>query len=363
MSHQDIGADRFRKNFVLAMTIAYAIAFLAMLAGFFEALIMAAVLSGIVYPFFLRVRSAFGGRATLASLLTVSIVLLAIVVPAVLLLGVIADQAISVAEGAKPWIESKFGEAAQDQGVPAGWEWLQTAMGPYSEEISAKLAELAGSIGAYLAEGLKRLTEGAFSFFLSLFIMLYSMFFFLVSGPALVTTILGYIPLEESDKRRLLNVSRSVSRATIKGTMIIGVIQGALGGLGFAVAGIESAVFWGAVMAVLSVIPGIGATLVWLPATIYLFATGHTAAAVGLFAWCAGVVGTIDNVLRPMLVGRDTEMPDLLILLATLGGIGMFGASGLVIGPMLAALFLAVLTIYSQVFADALHHGGPAKNE
>ena len=89
----------------------------------------------------------------------------------------------------------------------------------------------------------------------------------------------------------------------------------------------------------------------------------RTAAAVGLFAWCAGVVGPIDNVLRPMLVGRDTEMPDLLILLATLGGIGMFGASGLVIGPMLAALFLAVLTIYRQVFADALHHGGPAENE
>ena len=348
---------------MLALTIANAIAFLAMLAGFFEALIMAAVFSGILYPFFLRLKTAFGGRTTPASLMTVFIVLLAIVVPSVFLLGIIADQALSVAEGARPWIESQFGEGAQDRSVPASLEWVQTAMGPYSEEISAKLAELAGSIGVYLAEGLKRLTEGTFSFFLSLFIMLYSMFFFLVHGPVLVSTILGYIPLVETDKRRLLDVSLSVSRATIKGTLIIGVIQGSLAGLGFAVAGIESAVFWGAVMAVLSVIPGIGATLVWFPATIYLFATGHEVAALGLFAWCAGVVGTIDNVLRPMLVGRDTEMPDLLILLATLGGIGMFGASGLVIGPMLAALFLAVLTIYSQVFATELHHGGSAENE
>ena len=116
---------------------------------------MAAVVSGIVYPFFSACEvSARRPRDTVASLLTVFVVLLAIVVPAVLLLGVIADQAISVAEGAKPWIESQFSDGARSQGVPAGWEWVQTAAGPYSEEISAKLAELAGSIGVYVAEGL-----------------------------------------------------------------------------------------------------------------------------------------------------------------------------------------------------------------
>ena len=158
---------------------------------------------------------------------------------------------------------------------------------------------------------------------------------------------MGYAPLSQEDRQKMLQVGLSVSRATIKGTLIIGIIQGALGGIGFAVAGIGSAVFWGALMAILSVLPGIGSALVWGPGVIYLLLTGNMVAGLLLAAWCAGVVGTIDNVLRPILVGRDTEMPDLLILLATLGGLGLFGATGLVLGPVLAALFMTVLAIYS----------------
>ena len=122
-----------------------------------------------------------------------------------------------------------------------------------------------------------------------------------------------------------------------------------------AVVGIEAAVFWGAIMAVLSILPGIGAPLVWVPAVIYLFMSGQVAEGIGLLVWSAGVVGSIDNFLRPILVGRDTKMPDLLILLSTLGGIALFGASGLVLGPILAALFLTVLAIYTGVFADWLN--------
>jgi len=107
-------------------------------------------------------------------------------------------------------------------------------------------------------------------FFLNLFIMLYSMFFFLMSGPQLIQVIMSYLPLSQGDRDKMLQVGLSVSRATINGTLIIGFIQGTLGGIGFAVAGIGSAVFWGAVMAVLSVLPGIGATLVWAPAVAYL---------------------------------------------------------------------------------------------
>lgn len=151
-----------------------------------------------------------------------------------------------------------------------------------------------------------------------------------------------------------MQVGLSVSRATIKGTLVIGVIQGALGGLGFAVAGLDNFVFWAAVMAVLSVLPGIGAMLVWVPVVAYLMMTGQMVAGVGLLLWCALVVGSVDNFLRPVLVGRDTEMPDLLILLSTLGGISFFGASGLVLGPMLAALMITVLAIYNRVFANWL---------
>jgi predicted PurR-regulated permease PerM len=164
----------------------------------------------------------------------------------------------------------------------------------------------------------------------------------------------GYLPLPSADKEHLLNVGLSVSKATIKGTLVIGIVQGALGGLGLAVAGIPGYAFWGTVMIVLSIIPGIGTALVWIPAVIYLAINGETVAATGLAVWSAAIVGTVDNVLRPRLVGKDTKMPDLLILVSTLGGLGLFGALGLVVGPVIAALFLTAWTIYGEVFKDFL---------
>jgi len=146
----------------------------------------------------------------------------------------------------------------------------------------------------------------------------------------------------------------SVSRATLKGTLIIGILQGGLAGGAFAVVGLDGAAFWGTIMVVLSIVPGIGTALVWFPAVIYLFAVGQTAAAIGLFVWCAAVVGTVDNVLRPWLVGKDTKMPDLLILLGTLGGLVVFGAKGIVIGPIVAALFITVWDLYAVAFKDYL---------
>lgn len=346
--------EAFRKKFVLLMTLVYVVAFLALVAGFLESLLLACIFSGLVYPVYLWFHKVTGKRKSLASILTLCVSLLVIIVPLLFLLGLVAEQAIGITEIVKPWIaEQMNGSTVNSQLLP---EWVPFAekLAPYSEQISAKLAELAGMTGAFIASHLAKISGGAAVFFLNLFIMMYAMFFFLIGGRTILDKILNYLPLTRVDKDKMIEVGLSVSRATIKGTLIIGVIQGILGGLAFSVAGIGSAVFWGAVMAVLSVLPGIGAMLVWGPAVIYLLATGNTVAGIGLLIWSAGVVGTIDNVLRPILVGRDAQMPDLLILLSTLGGLALFGASGLVLGPILAALFLTVLAIYSQVFADWL---------
>jgi predicted PurR-regulated permease PerM len=136
--------------------------------------------------------------------------------------------------------------------------------------------------------------------------------------------------------------------------LVIGAVQGGLAGLAFAVIGIQGSAFWGTVMAVLSIIPGVGTALVWVPAAIWLFANGSEGAAIGLTLWCVAVVGTVDNVLRPYLVGRDTQMSDLLIMLATLGGLFLFGAVGIIVGPLIAALFVTVWEIYGESFADYL---------
>ena len=346
--------EHFRKGFVLLMTIAYAIMFLALIGGFVEALLLATVFSGIVYPLYHWLQRVLNGRNTMASLLTLVVTTIVIIVPLFLLLGLVADQAIEVTEDVKPWIQQRLNESGQDKPALPSWIPFADKLEPYHDNITAKLAELAGKSSVYLATSLGKMTQGTAVFFLNFFIMLYAMFFFLINGRKLLDKLFSYVPLSQADKNKMLDVGLSVSRATVKGSLIIGVIQGTLGGLAFAVAGIEAAVFWGAMMAVLSILPGIGATLIWGPAVIFLLMSGETVAGLGLLVWSVGVVGTVDNFLRPMLVGRDTEMPDLLILLSTLGGLGLFGAPGLVLGPILAGLFMTVLAIYSRVFADWL---------
>jgi predicted PurR-regulated permease PerM len=160
--------------------------------------------------------------------------------------------------------------------------------------------------------------------------------------------------LENHAERRMLDRFTSVTRATLKGTAVIGILQGGLAGLAFAVVGIPSAVFWGVIMAVLSIIPGIGSAIVWGPAAIILGATGHPAKAIGLTVFCVTVVGSLDNLLRPILVGKDTQMHELMIFFGTLGGIIMFGVVGVIIGPIIAALFVTVWDIYGVTFKDIL---------
>ena len=147
--------------------------------------------------------------------------------------------------------------------------------------------------------------------------MVYAMFFFLKDGEKILEKIFYYMPLSDEDEALMLQRFASITRATVKGTLVIGIIQGALAGFAFWVAGIDGAAFWGTIMAILSIVPGIGAALIWVPGVIYLIVTGQLLTGLLLFAWCAAVVGTIDNILRPILVGKDAKMPDLLILIDT----------------------------------------------
>jgi predicted PurR-regulated permease PerM len=190
--------------------------------------------------------------------------------------------------------------------------------------------------------------------------MLYSLYFFLTNGRAVLEKILWYLPLEDRDEQIMLGKFLSVTRATLKGTLMIGALQGALGAAALALVGVDAWIFWGAVMVVLSVIPGLGTALVWVPAAIWLAMDGRWGAAVGMSLYFMLVVGMVDNVIRPRVVGRDTQMPELLVFLSTLGGLSLFGAIGFIIGPIIGAIFVAAWQIYGEAFRDVLPAVGAA---
>ncbi len=353
MTQTGFDQERFRRNFLLVLAIAISLLFFAMIRGFLVAVLVAAIFSGVSYPLYARLLRRLRNRKALASIITLMVVLLVIVVPVLAFLGLVATQAIQISQEVRPWVEAQISQPSALDQLLERIPFLE-ALAPYEDQITAKAAELAGRAGTFIVNSLAAATRGTAVFFFMLFVMLYAMFFFLMDGRAILDRILYYMPLSSEDEERMVEKFVSVTRATVKGTLVIGIVQGGLGGMAFAVVGIKGAAFWGTIMAVLSIIPGVGTALIWVPAVVYLFAVGKVAAGIGLTIWCAVVVGTADNVLRPWLVGKDTKMSDLLILLGTLGGLVLFGAVGIIIGPIVAALFVTVWDIYGTAFKDVL---------
>jgi len=345
--------DKFAKSFLILLAVVISLIFLAMIRGFLVALLLAGIFSGMCQPLYGRLVRLFKGRRAMASAATILIVLLVIVLPLTAFLGVVASQAVQVSQSVTPWIEQ---QVQQPDAIDRMLEKIPflDRLSPYQDQIMTKMGQLAGSLGRFLVNNVAAATMGTVTFLFQLFIMLYAMFFFLLDGGAILDRILYYMPLTHVDEERMVGKFVSVTRATLKGTLVIGVLQGTLAGLGFLVAGIQGAAFWGTIMAVLSIIPGVGAALVWIPGVAYLFIVGKVFSAIALTIWCVVVVGTMDNFLRPRLVGKDTKLSDLLILLSTLGGILLFGAVGFIIGPIVAALFVTVWDIYGIAFRDYL---------
>ncbi|MFW6088586.1 MAG: AI-2E family transporter [Gemmatimonadota bacterium] len=351
-------AERAGKIVLLVLAIAITLLFLAMIRSFVVALLLAAVFSAMTRPIYLWLGRKLGARHRTAAVATILLVVLLLILPLGLFLGIVVAQAVSVSEAVGPWIERQLATPhlfdSLMERVPQ-LEWLA----PYQDAIVARAGQIAGSMGTFLVNSVAALTRSTAAFLLDLFIMLYAMFFFLIKGQEILARILYYLPLAPDDEGRMIEKFVSVTRATIKGSLVIGVIQGGLAGLGFAVAGVPASAFWGTVMAVLSIIPAVGSGFVWVPAVIWMFASGQTGAAIGLGLWCLVVVGGVDNFLRPWLVGRDTKMSDLLVLISTLGGLFLFGAVGFILGPIVAALFVTIWDIYGRVFREYLPDGPP----
>jgi len=327
--------------------------FLVMIHQFLMPLFMAGLFSAMVAPAHHWLSRRLGGRENIASILTIIGIIVLVLGPLSILVGVVVAQAIHVGQSVTPWIQEFVSQPTEMTRYLEKIPYYDQIL-PYRDVILEKIGQIVGSISTFLIDSLSSVTKMTMQAVFGSIIMLYVMFYFLTMGDKLLMKILYFLPLHDRDEQLLLRRFTSVARATIKGTLIIGIIQGAICGLAFALAGIEGPVFWGTVMAVMSIIPAFGTAIVWVPALIILLLKGQFAGAVILGVVCGAIAGNLDNLIRPRLVGKDTEMHDLFVLFGTLGGIAMFGLLGIIIGPIVAALFITVWEIYGDAFREHL---------
>ena len=328
------------------LLIAVSVAFGWILGPFSGAILWATIIAIIFAPLHRRLTRSMG-RRNLATLATVALVIVVVIAPLTLVVGLLVEEAATVYQRMRSG-ELNFGRYFQqilDALPPWATNLLDrfglTDLGDIQDRLSAGLLRSSQFIAAQAIN----IGQNTFEFIVSLFIMLYLLFFLLRDGEGLFQRIVRAIPLRTDQQHALFDKFAIVVRATVKGNIVVAVLQGALGGLIFWFLGIRAPVLWGALMAVLSLLPAVGAGLVWLPVAIYFLATGAVWQGVLLIAYGVLVIGLVDNIVRPILVGQDTKMPDYVVLVATLGGIATFGLNGFVIGPLIAAMFMAAWEI------------------
>lgn len=334
----------------LALLLVVSVAFGWILLPFYGAVFWAVILAIIFAPVQRRLLARLNARRNLAALATLFICLLVAVLPVILIAGVL------VQEGTTLYKQIESGEIDIDSFVshakellPASWQAQMQRFGLGDmDQIRERLASSALQGSQFLATKAFSFGQGTFQFMLSFFLMLYLLFFLLRDGRELVARIRKAVPLSDNQKRRLFSKFTRVVRATVKGNIVVAATQGALGGIIFAILGIPSAVLCGVLMAFLSLLPAVGAGVIWTPVAIYFLMKGLIVQGVILILYGVLVIGLVDNILRPILVGKDTKMPDYVVLISTLGGLSLFGLNGFVIGPLIAALFISAWGLFTS---------------
>jgi predicted PurR-regulated permease PerM len=338
-----------RKTFLL-MLIAVSLAFAWILLPFYGAVFWGSVLAIIFTPFYRKLLALMKQRPNLAALITLLICLIAVILPVIVMTVSMLQEGVVVYQRIRSG-ELNFGAYFQQvmSGLPP---WLVNLLDRSGLTNITELQEMLSSGvlegSQFIAMHALSIGQNTFEFVISFGIMLYLLFFLLRDGAALSSKIKQSIPLSTEHKRHLFSKFTTVIRATVKGNVVVAAIQGALGGLIFSLLGIQGALLWGFVMAFLSLIPAVGAGLIWVPVAIYFLVTGATMQGIVLIGFGVFVIGLVDNLLRPVLVGRDTKIPDYVILISTLGGLVLFGLNGFVIGPVIAALFIAAWDLFSS---------------
>ena len=336
--------------FVLLAAVTYG--FFAILKPFFYPLFWAAILASIFYPTYKKIK-AKTKSPNLSSALTLILILFIIVIPLLLISTLVIRETLDLYDAASNNSQQiatdiqNFFNAVQHNVLIQKLHINQSV-------FADKLTELAQSFTGFILVGAKVLTQNSMVFAIMFVMMFYALFFFVRDGERLLKEIMHLCPLGDRYEKILYDKFTSTVRATIKGTMIVGLLQGFLGFLMFLFAGIKGAAIWGVLMVIMACIPAVGCYFVWLPVAIGQLIIGRTGVGIAMMLFGMLVISTIDNFLRPILVGRDSQMHPLLVLFSTLGGIATFGISGFVIGPVIASLLLAFWEMYDQYYKKDL---------
>ncbi len=332
--------------FLLAVTLA----FFWILRPFYGAIFWGFILAILFMPvndLFLR---KMPGKKNLAALLTLTACLLIVIIPVILLAGSLVEESSFLYQ--KILSQRIDSDATFQHFISQLPDWAITLLNHFGissfEQLQKEATRLFLMTGQYLGSRIFIIGQNVLDFTVGFFIMLYLLYFLLRDGRELAEKIKNKIPLADNQKTKLVTKFMGVIRATVKGNLVVALVQGGLGGLIFWLLGIEAALLWGAIMSVLSLLPA-GSGVVWAPVAIYFLLTGSILKGVILLTFGLLVIGLVDNFLRPLLVGKDTQMPDYLVLISTLGGMALFGLNGFVIGPMIAALFLTAWELFSAL--------------
>jgi predicted PurR-regulated permease PerM len=347
------------RYFFLAVLLGTTVVFFRMVQVFLVPVLLAAVFATLFYPLYEAFLRIFRGRRNLASFFCCFVLLLGLIVPLYGVAHLVTQEAIEFYKTAQHQIGEFFqngtaGPLGRLRNLP-----LVRQLRLDQIDWQSALQNVATSAGRFAATVINKTSRGTIQVVVILFTTLFTMFYFFRDGKNLLRRFRSLIPLDREYKNAIAARFSSVARATVKGTLLIALVQGTLSGLTLWIFGVGSPILWGVVATLFAIIPLVGAWLVLYPAAFIQMATGHLWQGIGILLVTVVVIVNVDNLLRPRLVGQETGMHDLMVFFSTLGGIGMFGPMGFIIGPMVAALLLSLLDIYSAEYRDHLDAGPP----
>ncbi|MCI0515274.1 AI-2E family transporter [candidate division KSB1 bacterium] len=347
-------AEKFSRYFLVVVLIGIALTFYNMVKIFIIPVFLAAVFAGLFYPLYQFFLKLFRNRQGLSAFVCCLILLLVLLIPTYLIANLVSMEAIDFYQSGQEKIAEIINKG--DRGILGkikNYEWfrrLKLDEFDWQSEISGVAQNLAGLMATFINKASKE----TFQLITDLFFIFFAMYYFFRDGQKLIQRLKYLSPLADRYEEELISRFIAVSKATIKGTLVIGLIKGIMGALTFWIFGISSPILWGMVMVILSFLPMIGAWLVMYPAAIIQMILGNVWQGIAVFLIAALIIGNIDNFLTPKLVGREAGMHDLLIFFSTIGGISLFGVMGFIVGPIIAALFLTMLDVYSKEFKSQL---------